>query len=147
MTIHLSIVIFLPLTGALVGAFLPAGRSHWGVLAGSVGTALYAVVLAFDFDRSVDGLQYVTDDSWISELGIHWSLGVDGLNLWLILLTALLWVAAIVYAWRAERYRDRQRPRLFWFHLALAETAVLGAFCAQDVALFVFFFDLMLVPF
>ena len=147
MTIHLSIVIFLPLAGALIGAFLPAARSHWGILAGSVGTALYAVVMAFDFDRGVDGLQYVTDDAWISELGIRWSLGVDGLSLWLILLTALLWVATIVYSWRAERFRDRQRPQLYWFHLALAETAVLGAFCAQDLALFVFFFDLMLVPF
>ena len=100
MTIHLSIVLFLPLAGALAGAFLPAARSHWGVLAGSVGTALYGVVLAFDFDRGADGLQYVTDDAWISELGIRWSLGVDGLNVWLILLTALLWVGAIVYAWR-----------------------------------------------
>jgi NADH-quinone oxidoreductase subunit M len=147
MTIHLTIVLFLPLAGALVGAFLPAARSHWGALAGAVGTALYAVVMTLDFERGAEGLQYVTDDAWISELGIRWSLGVDGLNIWLILLTALLWVGAIVYAWRAERYRDRQRPRLFWFQLALAETAVLGALCAQDLALFVFFFDLMLVPF
>ena len=147
MTIHLSIVIFLPLAGALAGAFLPAARSHWGALAGSVATALYAIVLAFDFERGAEGLQYVTDDAWISELGIRWSLGVDGLNLWLILLTALLWVGAIVYAWRAARYRDRERPRLFWFHFALAETAVLGVLCAQDLALFVLFFDLMLVPF
>ncbi len=147
MTIHLSIVIFLPLAGALVGAFLPSARSHWGILAGSAGTALYAIVMAFDFDRGADGLQYVTDDAWISELGIRWSLGVDGLNLWLILLTALLWIAAIVYSWRAARFRERQRPQLFWFHFALAETAVLGALCAQDLAVFVFFFDLMLVPF
>ena len=147
MTIHLTIVLFLPLAGALVGAFLPAGRSHWGALTGAVGTALYAIVMTLDFERGAEGLQYVTDDAWISELGIRWSLGVDGLNVWLILLTALLWIGAIIYAWRAERYRDRQRPRLFWFHLALAETAVLGALCAQDLALFVFFFDLMLVPF
>src|SRR5688572_3277318 len=147
MTIHLTIVLLLPLAGALAGAFLPAARSHWGVLAGSVGTALYAIVMAIDFDRGAAGLQYVTDENWISELGIRWSLGVDGLNVWLILLTALLWVASIAYAWRATRYRDRQRPRLFWFHIALAETAVLGALCAQDLAVFVFFFDLMLVPF
>src|SRR5688500_2834355 len=109
--------------------------------------AAYAVLLTIDFDQGAAGLQYVTDDAWISELGIRWSLGVDGLNLWLILLTALLWIAAIVYSWRAARFRDRQRQQLFWFHLALAETAVLGALCAQDLALFVFFFDLMLVPF
>jgi len=47
----------------------------------------------------------------------------------------------------AAGLRDWERPRLFFFHMALAETAVLGAFCAQDLALFVFFFDLMLVPF
>ena len=147
MTIHLTIVIFLPLAGALVGTLLPSAGSHWAALAGAVATALYAIVMAFDFERAADGLQYVTDDAWISELGIRWSLGVDGLNLWLILLTALLWVGAIVYSFRAERYRDRQRPRHFWFQMALAETAVLGALCAQDLALFVFFFDLMLVPF
>src|SRR5918995_4875523 len=98
MTIHLTIVLFLPLAGALLGAFLPPGRSHWGILAGAAGTALYAIVMAFDFERGAQGLQYVTDDVWISELGIHWSLGVDGLNIWLILLTALLWIGAIVYA-------------------------------------------------
>ncbi|HYH59010.1 MAG TPA: NADH-quinone oxidoreductase subunit M [Thermoleophilaceae bacterium] len=147
MTIHLTIVIFLPLAGALVGALLPASRAQWGAFAGIVATAAYAAVMAFDFERGPDGLQYVTDDAWISELGIRWSLGVDGLNLWLIALTALLWVGAALYAWRAERYRDRVKPRVFWFWMALGETAVLGALCAQDLALFVFFFDLMLVPF
>ncbi|MDQ3710050.1 MAG: NADH-quinone oxidoreductase subunit M, partial [Actinomycetota bacterium] len=58
-------------------------------------------------------------------------------------LTALLWVPATI--WAALRTTDR--PKLFMFHMALAETAVLGAFLAQDLALFVVFFDLMLVPF
>src|SRR5205085_12671138 len=66
-----------------------------------------------------------------------------GLNLFLIALTAVLWVAATF----AASLREWERPRLFFFHMALAQTAVLGAFCAQDLALFVFFFDLMLVPF
>jgi NADH-quinone oxidoreductase subunit M len=85
----------------------------------------------------------VTDRAWISELGVRYQLGVDGLNLFLIGLTALLWVPATL--WAAVRTTDRSR--LFMFHMALAETAVLGAFCAQDLALFVVFFDLMLVPF
>ena len=89
------------------------------------------------------GLQHVTDVTWISELGIHYKLGVDGLNLFLILLTALLWVAATA----GSLLRDWERPRLYYLMLALGETAVLGAFCAQDLALFVLFFDLMLVPF
>src|SRR5207248_8843224 len=70
-------------------------------------------------------------------------LGVDGLNLFLIALAALLFATAI----GAANLREWDRPRLFYFHFALAESAVLGAFCAQDLALFVVFFDLMLIPF
>src|SRR3712207_775114 len=68
----------------------------------------------------------------------------DGLNLWLVALTALLF--AISALWVTLR-PPASRPRLFTFHLGLAETAVLGAFLAQDLILFVLFFDLMLVPF
>jgi NADH-quinone oxidoreductase subunit M len=143
MTIHLSIVVFLPLIAALVAAFLPPRVGRWVVVAGSIAVLGYAIAMLFDFDRDAAGLQYVTDDAWIDELGIRYQLGVDGLNLFLIGLTALLWVPAMV--WGALREHDRLR--LFLFHMALGETAVLGAFCAQDLALFVVFFDLMLVPF
>jgi NADH-quinone oxidoreductase subunit M len=146
LTIHLSIVIFMPLAAGLVAAFLPARFCRWIVLAASLGVFAYVVAMLVDFDRG-RGLQYVTDDNWISALGIRYSLGVDGLNLFLIALTATLWPAAIGYATRASRYSGMDRPRLYFFQLALAETAVLGAFCAQDLALFVVFFDLMLVPF
>jgi NADH-quinone oxidoreductase subunit M len=142
-TIHLSIVVFLPLATALIAVFLPPRIGRWLVVAGSVAVLGYALALIADFDRGAAGLQYVTDDNWISELGIRYQLGVDGLNLFLIALTALLW--ALAMTWSALRETDRQR--LFLFHMALAETAVLGAFCAQDLALFVVFFDLMLVPF
>jgi NADH-quinone oxidoreductase subunit M len=65
------------------------------------------------------------------------------LNLFLVVLTAILWFACTLWAMG----RNYDKPRLFFFHLALAETAVLGALLAQDLALFVVFFDLMLVPF
>jgi NADH-quinone oxidoreductase subunit M len=71
-------------------------------------------------------------------------LGVDGLNLWLVALTALLFAASAL--WITLR-PPASRPGLYAFHLGLAETAVLGAFLAQDLILFVLFFDLMLVPF
>src|SRR5215203_3061235 len=135
-TIHLSIVLFLPLATGLIGAFLPGRLSRWVVFAGTI------AVLA-DFPTGSGELQYVTNDKWIDELGISYALGVDGLNLFLIGLTSIIWVAATL----AACFRARDRPRLFFFHMALAETAVLGAFMAQDLALFVVFFDLMLVPF
>jgi NADH-quinone oxidoreductase subunit M len=142
MTIHLSIVIFMPLAAGLIGLFLPRGIARWVVLAATVAVLAYVVVMLFDFEKG-GGLQYVTRDKWIEELGVTYSLGVDGLNLFLIALTAVLWVAAATLA----AFRSWDRDRLFWFHMGLAETAVVGAFCAQDLALFVVFFDLMLVPF
>jgi NADH-quinone oxidoreductase subunit M len=141
-TIHLSIVLFLPLVTGVIGAFLPRGMARWAVLAGTVAVLAYVVAMLIDFE-SGGGLQWVTDDEWISDLGISYSLGVDGLNLFMIALTAVAWVPCTLVA----AFTDMDRPRLFFFHLALAETAVLGAFMAQDLALFIVFFDLMLVPF
>ena len=143
MTVHLSILIFLPLAAAVVGLLLPAALARVAAIAGAVLALAYAIVAVADFEAGAAGLQFVTNEAWISELGISWKLGLDGLNLFLVLLTTVLWVASTV--WAANREWDR--PRLFFLHLALAETAVLGAFVAQDLALFVVFFDLMLVPF
>jgi len=140
---HLSIVLWLPLAAGVVGALLPGGLSRWAMVAGALATLVLTVILVVDFDTGAAGLQDVTDETWISELGIHYKLGVDGLNLFLILLGAVLFLASAV--WSAMTEWDR--PRLYYFWLGLAETGVLGALMAQDLALFVIFFDLMLVPF
>jgi len=141
-TIHLSILLFLPLATGLSGALMPRGLGRWAVLAGTVAVLAYVVAMLIDFEPS-GGLEYRTDDEWISELGIRYALGVDGLNLFMIALTAIAWVPCTLVA----AFTEHDRPRLFFFNLALAETAVLGAFMAQDLALFIVFFDLMLVPF
>src|SRR5690242_5844122 len=147
MTIHLSIVIFLPLVASFVLAFVPSGTARWIALIGTLGVLAYWIAMVADYPTATGpgagGLQWVTDDMWIKELGIHYALGVDGLNLFLIGLTAILWVGATL----AATFREWDRPKLFYFNFGLAQTAVLGALMAQDLALFVFFFDLMLVPF
>jgi NADH-quinone oxidoreductase subunit M len=143
MTIHLSILIFWPLLLAVVGGLSPRGIAPFVALLGALVPLGYAVLLLVDFDTSVRGLQYVTDDAWIEDLGIRYSLGVDGLNLWLVALTALLFAASALWV----VLRPPARAKLFAVHFGIAETAVLGAFLAQDLALFVLFFDLMLVPF
>jgi NADH-quinone oxidoreductase subunit M len=172
----LSILIWLPaLCGALGAIFTASGfrggapaRSPWGeradgrqwstpgvtALVGSVAALALAVGYIADYNPGATGLQHVTDVVWISELGIHYKLGIDGLNVFLLGLTTLLFAAATL----AVNLRTRtpstppdrtppERPRLFYFHFMLAESAVLGAFTAQDLALFVAFFDLMLIPF
>jgi NADH-quinone oxidoreductase subunit M len=112
-------------------------------LAGSVAALALAIGYIADYDPARPGLQHVTDVVWISELGIHYKLGVSGLNVFLVGLTTLLFAVATV----AANLRSWERPRLFYFQFMLAESAVLGAFLAQDLALFVAFFDLMLIPF
>ncbi len=140
---HLSILLWLPLATAVVGLLLPGAVSRVALVAGATGTLVLAVVLLARFDGGVAGLQFVTDETWIAELGIHYKLGVDGLNLFLIVLTALLFLASTVWA----SMQEWERPALFFFWLGLAESGVLGALMAQDLALFVVFFDVMLVPF
>src|SRR5262249_26058445 len=142
MTIYLSIILFLPVAFGLLAMFLPREFAGWTLVAGTVLTLAYSIVMLARF-KTGGGMQFITDDNWISELGIRYSLGVDGLNLFLIVLTALLWVPASI----TMALREWERPRLFAFFMGLGQTAVLGAFMAQDLALFVVFFDLMLVPF
>jgi NADH-quinone oxidoreductase subunit M len=142
MTVYLSIILFLPAVSGALALFAPRRLAGWTLVGGSLLTLAYAIVMLARF-KTGGGMQFATDDNWISELGIRYQLGVDGLNLFLVVLTALLWVPAAI----AAALREWDRPRLFPFFLGIGETAVLGAFMAQDLALFVVFFDLMLVPF
>jgi NADH-quinone oxidoreductase subunit M len=142
MTIHLSIIIFLPVLGAAIGALLPGRWAPSFATAAAVVTLAYVVIALFKFEPH-GGLQFVTNQAWIRELGIRYRLGLDGLSIWLVALTAVVWVPIAIVA----SVREWDRPRLFFFNLMLAETAILGVFCAQDLALFVLFFDLTLVPF
>jgi NADH-quinone oxidoreductase subunit M len=167
----LSILLWLPVVSALLGAGLsllgrrtgvvkqaqiPAEQSSvpgapWSRLSASGGLAMLgslaalglAIAYIADYSPSSHGLTHVTDVVWIAELGIHYKLGIDGLNVFMIGLTTLLFAAAVI----AANLREWDRPRLFYFNFMLAESAVLGALLAQDLALFVAFFDLMLIPF
>ncbi len=164
----LSILIWLPAACGLVGALLAsvgargggAGgaaqsdgsrRVTWnapGALAlfGSVAALALAIGYIADY-KAGGGLQHVTDVVWIATLGIHYKLAVTGLNVFLLGLTTLLFAAATLAANLRSESPAIDRPRLFYFNFMLAESAVLGAFLAQDLALFVAFFDLMLIPF
>ncbi len=144
MTLHLSLLLWLPAIAGTLGLLLP-GRVTARLLAllGSGAAFAYAIAAVVDFDRAVPGLQYVTDQPWIRALGIHYKLGLDGVNLFLVLLATGLFTACTLWA----TGRTWGRDKLFFFHMGLGHTAVLGALLAQDLALFVMFFDLMLIPF
>jgi NADH-quinone oxidoreductase subunit M len=139
----IQVLLWLPLAAGVLCFFVPRPGIRAVPLLGALAALVLAVVLAAGFDPDAPGLQHSVDESWIPDLGVRYQLGVDGISVFLVLLTALLWTAAT--AWSVIRFPDR--PRLYFFMLGLAETATLGAFLAQDLLLFVLFFDLMLVPF
>ncbi len=156
----LSVLIWLPAACGLICALLPAAAraasedevqstehgawSAQGIVALVAAIAALGLAIGYIADfHSSGGLQHVTDVVWISALGIHYKVAVDGLNVFLVGLTTLLFAVATL----ACNLRTWERPRLFYFQFMLAESAVLGAFLAQDLALFVAFFDLMLIPF
>jgi NADH-quinone oxidoreductase subunit M len=107
MTIHLSILLFFPLVLATLGALLPRALAPGALLVGALVALAYSVLLLFDFQGGAAGLQYVTDDSWIEELGVRYSLGVDGLNLWLVALTTLLFAASALWIWARPPVTER----------------------------------------
>ncbi|MGH2890500.1 MAG: complex I subunit 4 family protein, partial [Solirubrobacteraceae bacterium] len=127
----------------VLGVLAPERFARVSAVVGSLATLGVAISFVARFHSGRSGLQFLTDHIWISALGIHYKLGLDGLNVVLVVLTTVIFTAALVWA----SFQEWDRPRLFYFHFAIAESAVLGAFCAQDLALFVAFFDLMLIPF
>ena len=139
----LNVLLWLPLAVGLLACLFPRRAVGWIAALGSLATLVLAVVLVAGFDSTAGGLQHPVDVSWIPSLGVRYQLGVDGISLFLVLLTAVLWPAAAVFS----AFREVDRPRLYYLMLALGETATLGAFLAQDLLLFVLFFDLMLLPF
>ena len=145
MTIHLSIILWLPAVAGLLALLLPARLARWISLLGAVLVLAYTIALLVDYDRAAGGLQYVTDDVWIRSLGIHYALAVSGLNLVLLATTAVIFTASAL--WTLVDEPDSGKPGIYALLMGIAQTAVMGAFMAQDLALFVVFFDLMLVPF
>ncbi len=136
-------ILCVPIGAAIVAAFLPSRFAAGVSVLGSLATLGLSITLIAGFDAGVPGLQYVVDESWIPGLGVRFQLGVDGISLFLVAMTALLWAAS--FAWSAWRMPDR--PKNYFLMLGIGEFAVMGAFLAQDLLLFVLFFDLMLVPF
>ena len=103
----LNILLWLPLAVGLV--CLLADRRAAGPisLVGALGTLGLAIALVADFDADVAGLQHVVDESWIPDLGVRYQLGIDGISLFLVVLTAISWVGAIGFSLSRQRERER----------------------------------------
>ena len=135
-------MLWAPLAAGLLACATPRRATGWIALVGPLVALSLAIDIVIRFNPSA-GLQHTVSESWIPTLGVRYDLGIDGISLFLVLLTSVLWFAATLWS----VLNPPERARTYFLMFGLAETAVLGAFLAQDLILFVLFFDLMLIPF
>jgi len=133
----------------LAGAVLVPGRSvataRRLTLATSLVTLVLTVVMCAQFSSRGEVFQFRTDVGWISEFGVRFSLGADGIALVLIALTAVLVPVVVLASWH-EAEGGRRSPQTFFALLLVLETLLFGVFAATDVFLFYVFFEAMLIP-
>lgn len=142
----LTIITFVPLAGAIVLALLPDRdrMQQWGALAVTLITFLLTLHLPFHFDYTApaDTFQFQQNLSWIASPAIRYHVGIDGLSMWLIVLTGLLAPLGVLISWNAI---DNRR-RLFYVLFLLQQVAMLGIFVALDLFLYYAYWELSLVP-
>lgn len=140
----LSWLTFLPLIGAVILMFLPEQQSKaiksFGLLVSiaAFGLSLYVFSL---FNASTYHFQLVESAPWVPALGITYKLGIDGISIWLVLLTTFLMV---ICSWFSFYIEKRVKP--YYIYMLVLETAMLGVFLSMDLVLFYTFFEASLVP-
>ena len=140
----LSLLVFLPLLGAVLIGMTPAanktGIRTLATIFAAVPAVLVAVLLGA-YRYGLAGLQFVERVAWVPAWHVQYFLGVDGLSLAMLGLSAAIAVIAVIASYGIE---ERVKEYFVWFMILL--TGIFGVFCSQDLILFVFFFDVVLVP-
>ncbi len=139
----LTAAILVPLVGAIAVALLPRRRPELlrpVALLFSGSAAAFTVWMLAAFDRGDSGFQFESMHEWIEELGIGWHLGVDGISVFLVVLTGLLFPLTLVAV------TPKKDPKAYYAWLLLLEAGMIGAFTSLDLFVFFIFFEIVLVP-
>lgn len=140
----LSLVTFLPLIGGIILLALPEGNKpllRGFSLTVSILTFVLSLSILTRFDSSSFHFQLMENLPWIPSLGIHYQMGVDGISIWMVILTTFLSIISI----SLSAY-ETKRLKTYLCFLLLLETSLIGTFLALDMILFYSFFELMLLP-
>lgn len=140
----LTAILLTPVWGILVLSFMPreADKTIKLITAVTMAIVLGLTLYAFwAYDAVRGGLQYIENVPWISELGVSYSLGVDGISLPLLLLTVLVGFSTVFVSWQVE-----ERSKEFFIQLLLLIVGAIGTFVAQDLFIFLLFYELGIVP-
>ena len=139
----LTLLVVLPLVGAVMVSLMNKAQAEQIKLVAlvfSLVTGALSVYMLAKFPSGQAGFQFVSQQSWVSEWGISWHLGVDGISLFLVVLTGVLFPLVII---GIDPHHD-QKPYLAW--MLLLEAGVMGSFLSLDLFLFFVFFEIVLVP-
>src|SRR5256885_708219 len=141
----LSVTLWLPIAAAILLVFFPKNATGAikgiGLLA-SLATFVASLGIVKGFHEGMAGLQLVEMRTWIPQWGINYALGVDGISLWLVMLTTLLTPIVFLSSWNAIH----KHPKEYVIAFLIMEAAMIGVFVATDVILFYVFFELTLIP-
>ena len=138
----LTATTFLPLAGAAAILLFSARLARWIALATTLTTLAVSVPLYLRFDKSSSALQFVESVPWIPSWNVVYGMGVDGISLPFIFLSAVLSVLCVGASWAAVQMRVRE----FYAALLFSETAMIGLFACTNLFLFYVFWELMIVP-
>jgi NADH-quinone oxidoreductase subunit M len=138
----LTVSTFLPLAGSALIFLCPERLARWIALMTTTATLAALAPLYLQFDKSSSALQFVESVRWIPSWNIVYGMGVDGISLPFILLSALLTLLCVAVSWDAIQVRVWE----FYATLLVAETAMIGLFAATNFFLFYVFWELMVVP-
>jgi NADH-quinone oxidoreductase subunit M len=141
----LSTLIFLPIAGAI--AILLIKRTSetpikWTALLISILTFILSLPLFTGFDKTTSAMQFTETYAWVPQWGIRYALGVDGISVLFVLLTALLTVLCVMVSWNSIKEKTKE----FYAALLLTEGAMIGVFSSLDLFLFYIFWEAMLIP-
>jgi NADH-quinone oxidoreductase subunit M len=140
----LTLVTFIPLAGALLLLLLPRRDRDIKVfsLVISLLTFVLSLHLPVHLQRGQAGFQYELDRAWIPTPNIHYHIGVDGISMWLVVLTAFLTPLCVLISWKSIHERVQE----FFILLLVMETALIGVFISLDLFVFYFFWEATLIP-
>ncbi|MCS6773394.1 MAG: NADH-quinone oxidoreductase subunit M [Thermoflexales bacterium] len=138
----LSLITFIPLLGALAVVFGSRASARWTALVTSLLSFVVSLIALFRFDPAQGGYQFVESVPWIPQYGISYKMGMDGISLWLVLLTTFIFPIALWFSGESIHHREKE----YYALMLLMETATLGVFLALDMFLFYVFWEFALVP-
>ena len=140
----LTMVTFAPLFGGLLLTIFPRRDRDVRIFALVVSllTFLASLHLPVHFQRAQTAFQYEIDRPWVSTPNIHYHMGIDGISLWLVLLTTFLTPLCVLISWKSVHERVKE----FFILLLILETALIGVFTSLDLFLFYFFWEATLIP-